>query len=340
MIYATKLKNKHVLVTGGAGFIGSEVVRQLSHLGAKIIVFDNYSSGRREYLDGISNVTQIRGNITNKKQVDNVVKDVDHIINLAALPFIPDSFFYPNQFFKVNTEGTINLIIASFKLKRLRSFVQISSSEIYGSAKYVPMSEDHPTLPQSTYAASKLAADRVTFTLHKEHNFPAVIIRPFNSYGPRITQPYIIPEIINQILNRKTTVSLGNVESARDFTFVSDTARGIISAMLTEDAIGETINIGSNLSFKIKHLVKIISKIMGKNIAIKKDKERYRPYDVQNLVCDNRKAKKLLGWQPDVPIEEGLARTIQWMRKSHLDFSTPFEGWPKTYRMRLVNNHK
>ena len=336
----SKLKDKRVLVTGGAGFIGSEVVRQLSSMKSRVIVFDNYSSGRKKYLVGIPNISQVRGSITNRKQVEEVVKNVDYVINLAALPFIPDSYYYPNEFFKVNTEGTINIVMACFKSKRLKNFVHISTSEVYGTARTVPMSEDHPTLPQSTYAASKLAAERAVFTLQKEHDFPAVIIRPFNSYGPRITQPYIIPEIISQFLNGNKSILLGNIESSRDFTYVSDTARGMISAMISNEVMGETINIGSNVSFKIKYLVKIISKILGKDATIKIDKERFRPYDVQKLVCDNRKAKKLFGWKPQVSIEEGLTRTIQWMKENKPDFATPFEGWAKNYRMELRNDPK
>ena len=330
-----KLRNKRVVVTGGAGFIGSEVVRQLHDLGAKIIVFDNYSSGRSRYIDKIPNVSQVRGSITNPSKVNDVVNKSDYVINLAALPFIPDSFYYPGKFFKVNAEGAINVAMAAIKSKRIKRFVHISTSEVYGSAKTVPMSEDHPTLPQSTYAASKLAGERAVFTLHKEHGLSAVIIRPFNSYGPRITQPYIIPEIISQIFHNKNFVKLGNIESSRDFTFVSDTARGIISSLTEEKAVGETINIGSNTSYKIKNLVMQIAKIVGQNIKIKTDKKRFRPYDVQKLVCDFRKAKKLLGWIPKVPIDEGLTNTIEWMKTNSLNYVTPFEGWAKTYRMNL-----
>lgn len=330
-----KLENKQVLVSGGAGFIGSEVVSQLSRLGAKITVFDNYSSGRRKYLEGIKNVVQVRGSITNRHQLHKVVAKSDYIINLAALPFIPDSYYYPNEFFKVNAEGTINVVTESIKSKKLKMFVHISTSEVYGSAKFSPMSEDHPTLPQSTYAASKLAGERAVFTLHKEHGFPAIIIRPFNSYGPRITQPYIIPEIINQVLSGNRNVLLGNVESIRDFTYVSDTARGIISALVSDGAVGESINVGSNRGYKIKFLVKLIASLAGKQVGIIIDKKRFRPFDVQKLVCDNRKAGRLLGWKPVVPVEEGLERTINWMRGNHPDFATPFEGWAKNYRLRL-----
>ncbi|MCH7561163.1 MAG: SDR family NAD(P)-dependent oxidoreductase [Thaumarchaeota archaeon] len=334
----SKLRNKRVLVTGGAGFIGSEIVRQLHSLGAKIIVFDNYSSGRSRYINKIPNVSQVRGSVTNLSKVNDVVNKSDYVINLAALPFIPDSFYYPGEFFKVNAEGTINVAMAAIKSKRIKGFVHISTSEVYGSAKTVPMSEDHPTLPQSTYAASKLAGERAIFTLHKEHGLPAVIIRPFNSYGPRITQPYIIPEIISQIFHNKNFVKLGNIESSRDFTFVSDTAGGIISSLTKDKAIGETINVGSNTSYKIKYLVMQIAKSLGQNVKIKIDKKRFRPFDVQKLVCDYRKARKLLDWTPKISLDEGLTKTIEWMKINSTDFATPFEGWAKLYRMNL--SHK
>ena len=338
MTNTSKLRNKRVLVTEGAGFIGSEVVRQLHSLEAKIIVFDNYSSGRKRYINEIPNLVQVGGSLTNPSKVNDVVKKSDYIINLAALPFIPDSYYYPGEFFRINAEGTINVAMAAIRSKKIKGFVHISTSEVYGSAKTVPMSEDHPTLPQSTYAASKLAGERAIFTLHKEHGLPAVIIRPFNSYGPRITQPYIIPEIISQIFHHKNFVKLGNIESSRDFTYVSDTARGIISGLTKDKAIGETINVGSNTSYKMKYLVKQLAKILGERVEIRIDKKRFRPFDVQKLVCDYKKAKKLLDWTPKVSIDEGLTKTINWMQTNSPDFATPFEGWAKIYRMNLSRN--
>ena len=192
-----ELAEKEVLLTGGCGFIGSEVTKQLSNLGSKITIIDNLSSGKEEYVKNISNVTLIKVDLNDKEKIHELVKDKDYVIDLAALPFIPDSYFYPNEFFETNVNSTINLALAVSKEKKIKRFVHISSSEIYGSARHVPMDENHPTTPQSTYAVSKLAGERVVFTMHKEHNFPAVIIRPFNSFGPNITQPYIIPEIIS-----------------------------------------------------------------------------------------------------------------------------------------------
>ncbi len=258
-----------------------------------------------------------------------MIRKCEYVINLAALPFIPDSYNFPQQFFDVNTNGTLNVILAAMKNPKIKNFVHISTSEVYGTAKKIPMNEDHPTLPHSTYAVSKLAADRAVFTIHKEHDFPAVIIRPFNSFGPRITQPYIIPEIISQFKKDNNEINLGNVDSARDFTFVTDTANGIIKALFAEKAIGETINLGSGRSYKIKQIVKIIGTIMNKKYKIKSDKQRIRPFDVNRLECDNRKAKKLLNWKISTSFKEGLEETIKWIDNNEIKFATSFKGWTK-----------
>ena len=327
-----ELANKEVLVTGGCGFIGSEVTKQLSELDAKITIVDNLSSGKEEYIKDISGVSLIAADLNNKEKIQELVKEKDYVIDLAALPFIPDSYFYPNEFFETNVNSTINLALAVSKEKRIKRFVHISSSEIYGSARHVPMDENHPTTPQSTYAVSKLAGERVVFTMHKEHNFPAVIIRPFNSFGPNITQPYIIPEIISQLLKNQDKITLGNINSKRDLTFVSDTARGIILALVVEGIIGETINIGSQRALSIKELAQTIAGIMGKEISINVDSTRFRPHDVDTLICDYNKANKLLGWKPEVSINEGLEHTIKWVKENGITFNKPFKGWTSSYR--------
>jgi len=324
-----KCKDKKILVTGGDGFIGSEVVRQITNSGGNVIVYDNFSSGKRKYLKNIPNIEIIKGDIKNKTLLEKSMKKCEYVINLAALPFIPDSYNFPQQFFDVNTIGTLNVILAAMKNRKIKNFVHISTSEVYGTAKKTPMNEEHPTLPHSTYAVSKLAGDRAVFTIHKEHDFPAVIIRPFNSFGPRITQPYIIPEIILQFKNGDEKISLGNVNSSRDFTFVTDIANGIIKALFSEKAIGETINLGSGKSYKIKEIVKLVGTIMNKKIKIKLDKERIRPFDVNKLECDNSKARKLLDWKINTSFEEGLTETIQWVENNEIGFETSFKGWTK-----------
>jgi dTDP-glucose 4,6-dehydratase len=327
-----ELEGVQALVTGGAGFIGSELVRQLCDNGANVSVFDNFSSGKIEYLKGL-NVKIIRGSIPNKEDVKLALKDQEIVFHLAAFPFIPDCYSHPLEFFRVNTMGTVYLMWGAIHAKSVEKFIHVSSSEVYGTAKYTPMDENHPTLPHSTYAVSKLAAERVVFSLHKEHDFPAVIIRPFNSFGPRITQPYIIPEIIMQLL-KGNSIRLGNVKSSRDFTYVSDTARGIALAAVKRKAVGETINLGSGKDIEIKNLIYLIGKLlMNKSgINIVYDKSRLRPYDVNRLICDNSKAQKLLGWKPEISMEEGLRKTITWIKNNPVKFKRPFRGWPRALK--------
>jgi len=325
-------KGKTIFVTGGAGFLGSEIVKQISASGGTALVYDNFSSGKKKYVEHYPKVKIIKGDVRNRLALHKAIGKSEYIINLAALPFIPDSFHYPQEFFEVNTNGTLNLILESINHKKIKNFVHISTSEVYGSAKKSPMDENHPILPHSTYAVSKLAGEKAVFTMHKEHGFPAIMIRPFNTYGPNITQPYIIPEIIMQVLTKNHTVKLGNIDSERDFTFVSDTASGIISALFSENAIGETINLGSGKSYKIKHIVELVSSILDTKVKIVINKDRLRPFDVNKLICDNRKARKILGWEPTVSFKDGLENTINWIKQNNIQLRTPFRGWPKQYR--------
>tara|TARA_Y100000782_G_scaffold45163_1_gene50791 strand:- start:1368 stop:2366 length:999 start_codon:yes stop_codon:yes gene_type:complete len=317
------LKNKEILVTGGCGFIGSEIVKQLSEIGANVTIIDNLSSGKEEYIQNLSNVKLITADLLDDDAIESIVKDKEYIINNAALPFIPDSYYIPKKFFDVNVNATISLALSVIKEKKAKRFVHISSSEIYGTARYTPMDENHHTTPQSTYAVSKLAGERVVFTMYREHNLPVVIIRPFNSFGPNITQPYIIPEIITQIL-KGDVVKLGNLNAKRDLTYVSDTARGIILSLVKEGVIGEVINIGSQRSYSIKDLVSLISDIMGKKISIEIDPSRFRPYDVDTLICNYERATKLLGWKPETTVREGLEKTIEWIKKVDFKLSMSY----------------
>jgi dTDP-glucose 4,6-dehydratase len=323
------LQDREILLTGGCGFIGSEVTKQLSAVGANVTVFDNLSSGKKEYIGGLSNVKLIEGDLTDETAVNTAAENKEYILHLAALPFIPDSYYYPKDFFDVNVNGTINLALAGKKVKR---FIYVSSSEVYGSARYTPMDENHPLIPQSTYSVSKLAAERLIYTIHKEHDLPAVIIRPFNSFGPNMTQPYIIPEIISQLADGNTGVKLGNISSKRDFTFVSDTARGIIMSLVAEGVVGETIHIGSERAVTIKDLVKMIAAILSREVSISIDPSRIRPSDVDTLVCDYSKASRLLGWHPTVSMKEGLEITVGWALKNGIHLKSAFKGWPATYR--------
>ena len=316
---------KRILVTGGAGFIGSEVVSQLIKKNAMVTVLDNFSYGKKQYLPKKKKLKIIKGDITDEKVVSRAVKDQEFIIHLAALPFIPDSFHYPANFFNVNANGSVNLLWKSIQSKTVTRFIHISTSEVYGTAQHTPMDENHPTVPHSTYAVSKLAGDRVAFTLHKEHGFPVVIIRPFNSYGPQYTQPYIIPEIMNQLLIGNKELMLGNIDATRDFTYVSDTANAIIRSLDSKKAIGEIINVGSGNEISIRDLAFKISKVAKKKIKIRHDESRERPYDVNRLICNNKKASKLLGWKPKINMDQGLKKLFQWAINNPTTFQTPFK---------------
>jgi len=319
------------VVTGGAGFIGSELTRQLVENGADVTVLDNFLSGKMEYIRDMP-VKVVKGDVCDNKAVSKCVKGKEVVYHLAALPFIPDSYVNPQEFFRTNVEGSINVMWQAIRSGSVKRLVYVSTSEVYGTAQEVPMNEDHPTRPHSTYAVSKLAADRAIFTLHKEQGFPVAIIRPFNTYGPNITQPYIIPEIIVQLLEGSGVLTLGNAESSRDFTFVEDTARAIMLASLSPQTIGETINVGSGFDIKIMDLAKLIARVLGRDFRFEKDHSRLRPYDVNRLVCDNSKVKRLLGWEPRVPLETGLKNTIEWLKSNPINFKAPFRGCPAWYR--------
>jgi len=325
------MQELRALVTGGAGFIGSELTRQLVQSGANVTVLDSLASGRREYLAGLP-VRLLMGDICDTEITAECVKDQQIVYHLAALPFIPDSYVNPQEFFRVNVEGSIGIMWQAIQSSSVERFMYISSSEVYGTAQRIPMGETHPTLPHSTYAVSKLAADRAVFTLHKEHGFPAVILRPFNTYGPNITQPYIIPEIAIQLLDGNDRLRLGNVESSRDFTFVEDVATAIVLASLKGEAIGEVINVGSGKDIKIIDLANLIAQIVGRTFLLEKDPSRLRPYDVGRLVCDNSKARRLLGWEPKVALEAGLKKTVDWIKQHPISFKSPFKGCPAWYR--------
>ncbi len=298
------------LVTGGAGFIGSELVKQLVQNRAEVTVLDDFSSGLRENLRGLRAIVMY-GDIRDEDFVRKVVRDQEVIFHLAARPFIPSCYSRPKEFFEINAVGTLNLLLAARDYDP-EIFVNVSSSEVYGTAQYVPMDEKHPTFPHSTYAVSKLAADRLCYTIFKEQNLPIVIVRPFNTYGPKETHPYIVPTIISQFA-KGNRLKLGNLNTSRDLTFVSDSVNALLLAGKAKNAIGETINVGTGKDVSIKELLELIAKIMGvEKYEVELDHRRLRPHDVEKLVASNKKAKEILGWTPKTSLQEGLKKTVYW----------------------------
>lgn len=311
------LQNKQVLVTGGAGFIGSTLVRELLREGANVTVYDNFFSGDMSNLVEIQDdIKIIKGDILDPN-FKNVLmnNEIEYVFNLAAEPYIPHCYDRPTKFFEVNANGALNVMLAC-KEAGVKRVIQYSSSEVYGTAKYVPMDEQHPTLPLSTYAVSKLAADRLCYTLHYEQGIPVIILRQFNAYGPRETHPYIIPELITQ-LSQTNKLFLGNIKSRRDLMYVEDAARGAVKLMKCKKAVGEVLNLGYGEDWSVEELAKIIAELMGKNtIEIMIEKERLRPLDVVHLRADSHKARKLIGWNPKVDLKKGLMKTIEWYQEN------------------------
>jgi len=301
-----------VLVTGGAGFMGSALVRILAQEDYEVFSYDNYVTGTTSNLKGtISQDHMIRGDVESSKFM-KTISDLrpDVVFHLAADPYIPLSYDHPERFVRTNFEGTMNVLTTckTFGVKRI---IHYSTSEVYGSAQTVPMDEQHITMPQSVYALSKLAADNLCRVLAREQQVPVVVVRPFNCYGPRETHPYVIPEIMSQLAKSNELV-LGNLEAERDFTYVDDTARAVYMLMDKQGIEGQVFNIGSGNSYSVKELAEQISLIMkGKAAKIRVDPSRLRPYDVSRLLCDSSRIRSLTGWTPKVELGDGLRQTVE-----------------------------
>lgn len=304
-------EGKSVLVTGGAGFIGSTLVRELVRENAQVTVLDNFSSGRREFLDGVD-AKVIEGSILAQDLQKTLEKSgCEYVFNLAAMPYIPDSYLKPREFFESNSMGAMNVLLAC-KKAGIKRVIQYSTSEVYGGAQFVPMTEHHPLNPLSTYAVSKVAADRICYTMHYEQEIPVIILRQFNVYGPRETHPYIIPEIISQ-LSKSNSLRLGNVNARRDFTYVSDASRAAMALMLQKKAEGQVFNSGTGVDYSIREIAENLAQVMGiEDMKIQLDERRLRPLDVERLQADRTKISELTGWQPKTSFIDGLAKTVEW----------------------------
>ncbi len=312
------LSGKRVLVTGAGGFIGSHLTERLVREGAQVTALLRYSSSRSHgWLQGSPVEADIRfvyGDITDGDFVRAALRGQDIVFHLAALIGIPYSYIAPNQYVRVNVEGTSNVMQAAreFGLERV---LQTSTSEVYGTAMRVPMDEGHPKQPQSPYSASKIAADNIAESFYHSFNTPVVIVRPFNTFGPRQSMRAVIPTIIMQCLTKRT-VMLGSTTPTRDMNYIDDTVEGFLNAAEAPAAqvVGQQINLGSGVEHSIGQIVQMIAEKIGVQVGVEESPERQRPVssEVFRLVADRTKAEKLIGWKPRVDFSDGLNRTISW----------------------------
>ncbi|MBN3040115.1 MAG: GDP-mannose 4,6-dehydratase [Candidatus Omnitrophica bacterium] len=322
-------KNKKVLVTGAEGFVGSHLVEGLLSKGAKVKAFVLYNSFNSwGWLDALvpgklKKIEVILGDIRNPQSVNNAVSGTDMVFHLAALIGIPFSYHSQDMYVDTNIKGTLN-VLQSARAFNLEKMVHTSTSEVYGTAQYVPMDEEHPIVPQSPYAATKAAADYLALSFYKSFNLPVTTLRPFNTFGPRQSARAVIPTIISQVLSGKNKLTLGNIKTTRDFNFVSNIVDAFIKVAETKTTDGQIYNAASAEDISIENLVKLIMKILNRKITIVQERSRLRPgkSEVMQLLGDYSKLNQAIGWKPKVSLEQGLRQTCDWI-KSNLDKYKP-----------------
>ena len=323
---STNKKNSTILVTGADGFIGSHLTELLVREGYKVRAFVMYNSFNSwGWLDKCDddvkgNFEVISGDIRDPHGVKQAMKGCDAVLHLAALIAIPFSYHSPDTYIETNVKGTLNVLQAARELNISR-LIHTSTSEVYGTAQVVPITEEHRLQGQSPYSASKIGADQLAYSFYSSFDLPVVIVRPFNTYGPRQSSRAIIPTVITQIASGNHEVKLGSVIPTRDFNYVKDITQGFSSALSSLNGLGEVVNLGSNSEISIGNTVMMIAELMNKKVSVSTDNERVRPKnsEVERLVADNSKAKKLFNWEPKYVgtegFKKGLAETIEWFVK-------------------------
>ena len=321
--HTTGIAMKKILVTGADGFIGSHLVEALVRQGYTVKAFVLYNSFNswgwldQCALDVKGHFEVFAGDIRDPHGVKEAMKGCDAVLHLAALIAIPYSYYSPDTYVDTNVKGTLNVLQAARELG-VKKVVHTSTSEVYGTARFVPITEEHPLQGQSPYSATKIAADQLAYSFYASFGLPVVIARPFNTYGPRQSARAVIPTIITQIANGRRQIKLGSVSPTRDFNFVQDTVAGFIAAMNSEQGLGEVVNFGSNFEISIGDTAQLIAEAMNTEIEIVTDEVRMRPEnsEVERLWADNAKAKQLFGWQPIYGGREGFMRglveTAEW----------------------------
>ena len=323
--------SKKIFITGATGFIGSHLCEMSIRKGYKVIGFDRYNStnslGCLKNSKYLNHMKIILGDVRDYDSVHKAMKGCSKVFHLAALIGIPYSYISPLAYLKTNVEGTYN-VLESAKNLNLKDIIITSTSEVYGSAKYLPIDELHPLNAQSPYAASKISADQLSLSYYKSFNLPIKIIRPFNTYGPRQSSRAVIPRIILQCLDKKSKkMILGNLNPTRDFNYVEDTCAAYFSVLKNKKLIGKTINIGSNTNISIENLAKKIMRITGRNLKFQKNKHIVRPKlsEVDNLTCDNYQIKNLTNWDLKINLNQGLKKTIKWIKENYTEYSDRYE---------------
>ena len=313
------LLNKNILVTGAGGFIGSHLVEELVEKGCKVCAFVHYNSFNRwgwlDYIDKKikDSIEVFAGDVRDPHGIKKAMQNCEIVFHLAALIGIPYSYHSPDTYMDTNIRGTLNLLQAAREFE-VEKVIHTSTSEVYGTAQFVPITEEHPINPQSPYAATKAGADFLALTFYRSFELPVAVIRPFNTYGPRQSARAVIPTIITQIKSPKKKIKIGSIHPTRDLTYVKDTVGGFIKIAESNESIGKVINIGSNYEIAIGELAHFVMKLMNIEVGIATDETRIRPdeSEVERLRADTKKAKELLGWFPKYTLEEGLKETIKW----------------------------
>lgn len=309
---------KNVLITGADGFIGSHLTELLVKEGFNVKALSQYNSfnnwGWLEDVDCKKEIEVLSGDVRDPHYCKHITKDVDIVFHLAALIAIPYSYVAPDSYVDTNVKGTLNICQAALD-NGVQRVIHTSTSEVYGTARYVPIDEKHPLQPQSPYSASKIGADAMAMSYFNAFNLPLTIARPFNTYGPRQSARAVIPTIITQIASGMKQIKLGDTTPTRDFNYVADTCRGFIELARCNDAIGETVNIGSNYEISVGDTLNLIKELMGSDVEFITDDQRIRPEksEVFRLWCDNSRIRGLTGFEPQHDIRDGLQRTIDWM---------------------------
>lgn len=311
---------KTVLVSGADGFIGSHLVETLVAKGVGVRALCQYNSfGSWGWLDQSQYKGEfevVLGDVRDPAQMRSVTKDVDTVFHLAALIAIPYSYQAPSSYVDTNVHGTMNVMQGALEAG-VERVIHTSTSEVYGTARTVPISESHPLQAQSPYSASKIGADAMAYSFHASFGLPLTIARPFNTYGPRQSARAVIPTVITQLLNNMAALKLGALTPTRDFNYVSDTCEGFLALANCDEAVGRTVNIGSGREISVGDTVKLIAKIIGADVTIESDELRMRPAnsEVERLCCDNSLIRALTGFTPRYSLEDGLRTTVEWLRE-------------------------